>query len=164
MICSVFMASRMAVVADGRRARTVNVQSSWFCSKRRRKLSDVLLVYMLPLTLIRWDGCLLLLRDTIAAHALASIIELANDILGRDVTSTDDAHAYSNGRPVIAQPAPSGCEHDFRRLRDEEMEINCSWEVGDAVVCVSTFTEVNGSWMPYYGNMWTVKSRWVFSW
>lgn len=28
VICSVFMASRMAVVAEGRRARTVNVQSS----------------------------------------------------------------------------------------------------------------------------------------
>jgi hypothetical protein len=30
-------------------------------------------------------------------------------------------------------------------LRDEEMGINCSWEVGDVVVCVSTFTEVKGS-------------------
>ena len=35
---SVFMLSRMFAVAVGRRASTVNVQSSWFCSKRRRRL------------------------------------------------------------------------------------------------------------------------------
>lgn len=39
VILSVLRASRMLVVAVGRRARTVKVQSSWFCSKRRRKLS-----------------------------------------------------------------------------------------------------------------------------
>lgn len=38
VIFSVFIASRMLVVAVGRRARTVNVQSSWFCSNRRRRL------------------------------------------------------------------------------------------------------------------------------
>lgn len=38
VILSVFIASRMLVVAVGSNARTVNVQSSWFCSKRRRKL------------------------------------------------------------------------------------------------------------------------------
>ena len=38
VIFSVFMVSRMLVVAVGRRARTVKVQSSWFCSKRRRRL------------------------------------------------------------------------------------------------------------------------------
>jgi hypothetical protein len=38
VIFSVFMVSRMWVVAVGSRARTVNVQSSWFCSKRRRRL------------------------------------------------------------------------------------------------------------------------------
>jgi hypothetical protein len=38
VIFSVFIASRMFVVAVGSRARTVNVQSSWFCSNRRRRL------------------------------------------------------------------------------------------------------------------------------
>lgn len=38
VIFSVFIASRMFVVAVGRRARTVKVQSSWFCSNRRRRL------------------------------------------------------------------------------------------------------------------------------
>jgi len=38
VIFSVFMASRMFVVAVGSSARTVNVQSSWFCSNRRRRL------------------------------------------------------------------------------------------------------------------------------
>jgi hypothetical protein len=38
VIFSVFIASRMLVVAVGSRARTVNVQSSWFCSNRRRRL------------------------------------------------------------------------------------------------------------------------------
>lgn len=38
VIFSVSMASRMFVVAVGRRARTVKVQSSWFCSNLRRKL------------------------------------------------------------------------------------------------------------------------------
>jgi hypothetical protein len=37
-IFSVFIASRMFAVAVGSRARTVKVQSSWFCSKRRRRL------------------------------------------------------------------------------------------------------------------------------
>ena len=36
--CSTGMASRMFSVAVGRMARTVKVQSSWFCSKRHRKL------------------------------------------------------------------------------------------------------------------------------
>ena len=40
VILSVFIASRMLVVAVGRSASTVKVQSSWFCSKRRRKLLD----------------------------------------------------------------------------------------------------------------------------
>jgi hypothetical protein len=35
---SVFIVSRIFVVAVGSKARTVNVQSSWFCSNRRRKL------------------------------------------------------------------------------------------------------------------------------
>ena len=39
VIFSVFMASRILAVAVGRRARTVKVQSSWFCSKRRRRFS-----------------------------------------------------------------------------------------------------------------------------
>lgn len=38
VIFSVFMASRMLVVAVGSSASTVKVQSSWFCSNRRRKL------------------------------------------------------------------------------------------------------------------------------
>jgi len=38
---SVFMASRMLAVAVGSSASTVNVQSSWFCSKRRRRLAGV---------------------------------------------------------------------------------------------------------------------------
>ena len=44
VIFSVFMASRIWAVAVGRRARTVKVQSSWFCSKRRRKLLAACLV------------------------------------------------------------------------------------------------------------------------
>lgn len=36
--CSTGMASSMFSVAVGRIARTVKVQSSWFCSKRRRRL------------------------------------------------------------------------------------------------------------------------------
>ena len=40
VIFSVFMASRMFVVAVGSRASTVKVQSSWFCSKRRRRLEE----------------------------------------------------------------------------------------------------------------------------
>jgi hypothetical protein len=36
--CSTGMASSMFSVAVGRMARTVKVQSSWFCSKRRRRL------------------------------------------------------------------------------------------------------------------------------
>ena len=38
VICSVLSAARTFVVAVGRRASTVKVQSSWFCSKRRRRL------------------------------------------------------------------------------------------------------------------------------
>jgi hypothetical protein len=38
----------MLVVAVGRRARTVKVQSSWFCSKRRRKLIVLLLAPVPP--------------------------------------------------------------------------------------------------------------------
>jgi hypothetical protein len=38
--CSTGMASSMFSVAVGRMARTVKVQSSWFCSKRRRRLDS----------------------------------------------------------------------------------------------------------------------------
>ena len=39
-ICSTGNASRIFSVAVGSRARMVKVQSSWFCWKRRRKLSN----------------------------------------------------------------------------------------------------------------------------
>lgn len=38
VIFSVFMVSRILVVAVGSNARTVKVQSSWFCSNRLRRL------------------------------------------------------------------------------------------------------------------------------
>lgn len=38
VIFSVFMDSSTLVVAVGNKAKTVNVQSSWFCSKRLRRL------------------------------------------------------------------------------------------------------------------------------
>ena len=38
--CSTGMASSMFSVAVGKMARTVKVQSSWFCSKRRRRLQS----------------------------------------------------------------------------------------------------------------------------
>jgi hypothetical protein len=39
VMASVFIASTMFFVAVGKRASTVYVQSSWFCSNRRRRLS-----------------------------------------------------------------------------------------------------------------------------
>ena len=54
---------------------------------------------------------ILLLRDAVAAHALARVVDLAQDILSDDVTGADDAHSDGDGRAVPTEPAPCGAKH-----------------------------------------------------
>jgi len=97
-------------VAVGSSASTVKVQSSWFCSKRRRKLEVPGVRTTAKPTADRPDD-LLLLRDAIAAHTLARIVDLAQDILCDDVACSDDAHSNPDRCTITAKPAPCGAEH-----------------------------------------------------
>lgn len=104
----------MFVVAVGRRARTVKVQSSWFCSKRRRKLYDrgVQGLAGEVLNMMRiWRQHVLLLGYAIATHALARIIELSQDILGCDVAGADNTSADGQRCAIALEPLPRRGEH-----------------------------------------------------
>lgn len=90
VIFSVFIASRMLVVAVGKRARTVKVQSSWFCSNRRRRLYATSFgQFRGACGETRLAGCrngqpkedVLLFGDTVATHALARIVDFVQYIL-----------------------------------------------------------------------------------
>ena len=62
---------------------------------------------------------ILFLGDAIATHALTRVIDLAEDVLGGNVSSTYNANAYGNGRPVVAQPAPRRRKHGGKGRRVE---------------------------------------------
>lgn len=109
-----FIASRIFVVADGRRARTVNVQSSWFCSNRRRKLQDAVSQERRSSITPIVDS--LLLGNPVAAHALPRIADLVQDILRHHVSSSNDTDTDGDGSPVVTQPAPCRCEHNGRTI------------------------------------------------
>ena len=53
-----------------------------------------------------------LLGDAIAAHALAGIVDLVQDILGGNVAGADDADADGDGGAVATEPPPRGGYHD----------------------------------------------------
>lgn len=109
VIFSVFIVSSRFVVAVGNRASTVNVQSSWFCSKRRRRLKSRCKLSHGPQTAtMGWLSSLLLLGNAIATHALARIVDSTQNILCGQISSTYDASAYRNGRPIALEPSPSG--------------------------------------------------------
>lgn len=122
VICSVFISFKTLLATVGRRASTVNVQSSWFCSNRRRKLyhregdaPDHVSPtnpsrQILSITEKHWAHSLLL-SDAITTHTLTRVVDLVQDKLGSDVAGTDNANTNGNGSPVVAQPAPRGQEH-----------------------------------------------------
>lgn len=110
VILSVFIASRMFVVAVGRRARTVKVQSSWFCSNRRRRLHRQI-ASALGCSSRRQREGILLLGDAIAAHALARILELAQDIIGDNIAGADNTSTDGERCSVAAEPPLRGGQH-----------------------------------------------------
>ena len=85
----------------------MNVQSSWFCSKRRRKLERQDSLVKRNYTgqqFPREDS--LLFGDAVATHALPRIVEPGQDILRHDVARSDDTDTDGDRRAVLAHPAP----------------------------------------------------------
>ena len=102
-------------MAVGSSASTVNVQSSWFCSKRRRKLvrwCRLSVTWSLQ-TKRRKGAPILLFGNAIAAHTLASIVEFIEDIIRHDISSADNSDADGDGGAIPAEPSSRGREHDF---------------------------------------------------
>jgi hypothetical protein len=93
----------------------VKVQSSWFCSKRRRKLgrqgSSVRGNHRQQ-ELRREDS--LLFGNAVAAHALPRIVEPRQDILRHDVARSDDTDTDGDRHAVLAHPAPRRGEHGWK--------------------------------------------------
>jgi hypothetical protein len=101
--CSTGIASSMFSVAVGRIARTVKVQSSWFCSKRRRRLCYLLAAR--PLSCLVSCACILLLCDALIAHALSRLGQLPKHILPRQIPGAQ--HSSPNGEVCAIPPKPS---------------------------------------------------------
>lgn len=101
-VCSTGRAWRMLSVAVGRMARTVNVQSSWFCSKRRRRLSSA--CQRAASGIGRRGGCALLAGDALVTDALASFGELAQQVLAGEVASAQDASADGEVGAIAPEP------------------------------------------------------------
>lgn len=93
----------------GSRARTVYVQSSWFCSKRRRKLDHGQHLTGRNHLLLR-NG-ILLFRYPVLTHALSRLGDLAQDILASDVADTDDAGANGEVRAIASEPTTRSSNH-----------------------------------------------------
>lgn len=85
------------------------VQSSWFCSKRRRRLDHDQHLAGRKHLLLR-NG-ILLFRDPVLTHALPRLGDLAQDILASDVADTDDAGANGEVRAIASEPTTRGSNH-----------------------------------------------------
>jgi hypothetical protein len=55
---------------------------------------------------------ILLLRNPIAAHPLARIVDLPDHVLRHHISGTHDADPDGNGRAVPTEPPPRRLEHD----------------------------------------------------
>ena len=109
VICSTGRASMISSRTVGSRAKTVYVQSSWFCSKRRRRLGYG---QHLPSTIyLLFRECSLLFGDPVLAHALPRLRNLAQDILASDVADTDDAGANGEVRAIASEPTTRSSNH-----------------------------------------------------
>jgi len=109
VICSTGRASMISSRTVGSRARTVYVQSSWFCSKRRRRLYHGQHSSNQRLHLPRVAS--LLFGDSVLAHALPRLGDLAQDILASDVAGTDDAGANGEARAIASEPTTRSSNH-----------------------------------------------------
>ena len=85
------------------------VQSSWFCSKRRRRLYHGQHSSNQRLHLPRVAS--LLFGDSVLAHALPRLGDLAQDILASDVADADDAGANGEVRAIASEPTTRSSNH-----------------------------------------------------
>ena len=99
--CSQGKASSTFSVRVGSRARTVIVQSVWFCSKRLRILVRVNRLHS-PKT--RISEFLLLLCDPVELRSLPCLIDLVENILSDKVCASDNCCTYSYRLPISAKP------------------------------------------------------------
>ena len=99
----------MFSAAVGRRARTVKVQSSWFCSNRRRRLFTHVSIHAVSSRSSR--KYVLFSCDPINAHALSCLGQLPEGILAQDISHPDHAESDSKLGTISAQPSARSVYH-----------------------------------------------------
>lgn len=103
----------MLSVAVGSNARTVNVQSSWFCWNRLRRLSEMhVSTYPVHTSYDRLH--LLFLCNSITTHALPRIRQLAQDILRSNIAGSQDSQPNRDWSAVALEPASCSRNHGSR--------------------------------------------------
>ena len=157
VIFSTGRASRMFSAAVGRRARTVKVQSSWFCSNRRRRL--IRRVRMIPFRTESRGRTLLVSRNPLNAHALSCLGQFPERILACDVAHSNHAKAHSESGTIPAQPSARGVYHPSSRYIGIETcdkgsfsKKRCKCEGRPALVCTDSMRSgdpcKSGGWEP----------------
>jgi len=105
----------------GRSANTVYVQSSWFCSNRRRRLEHR--QYCSARTSIR---DLLLFRYPVLTHTLPCFEPFAPCVLSSKIAQPDGPSSCCQPSPVAPEPAARCLYH----------RCICEWKYGEGVRCV----------------------------